>query len=108
MFEVLVLFGGISFDGSFRGVQILHAVSNLHFEYISRSMQIFASLFHLVTGVAPFDGADFHCDAAVLVECTLFDRTGSGAGLGSPAEVLSGREHAQAGVRVDGVVVLEP
>ncbi len=66
VFEVLVLFGGISFEGSFRGAQILRAVSNLHFEYVSRSMQIFASLFHLVTGVAPFDGADFHCDAAVL------------------------------------------
>jgi hypothetical protein len=42
------------------------------------------------------------------VECTLFDRTGSGAGLGTAAEVLSGREHVQAGLWVDGVVVLEP
>lgn len=42
------------------------------------------------------------------MECTLFDRTSGGAGLGTPAEELSGREHAQAGVRVDGVVVLEP
>lgn len=41
-------------------------------------------------------------------ECTLFEWTGSGAGLGSPAEVLSGRKHAQAGVRIDRVVVLEP
>ena len=43
-------------------------------------------------------------DRMKLVECTLFDRTGGGAGLGTPAEELSGREHAQAGVRVDGVV----
>jgi hypothetical protein len=51
----------------------------------------------------PFAGCGLVC-----LECTLFDRTGSGAGLGTPAEVLSGREHARAGVRVDGVVVLEP
>lgn len=39
------------------------------------------------------------------VECTLFDRTGSGVGLGTPADELSERERAQAGVPVVGVVV---
>lgn len=42
------------------------------------------------------------------MDCLLFDRTGSGVGLCTPAEELSAPEHAQAGVRVYGVVVLEP
>lgn len=37
-------------------------------------------------------------------ECAPFDRTGSGVGLGAPAEEGSGRELAQFEVEVDGVV----
>lgn len=66
VFETLMLIGGINFDESLSRIRILRSASNLHFECISHSVQIFASLFHLVTGVAPFDGADSYCDAEVL------------------------------------------
>lgn len=66
VFEALMLIGGINFDESFSRVRIFHGASNLEFECISQSMKISVSLFQLVTSVAPFDGADSHCDAVVL------------------------------------------
>ena len=66
VFEILTLNCGMDFDESLSRVQLLRGASTLHFECISQSMKISILLFHLVTGVAPFDGADFHCDAAVL------------------------------------------
>ncbi len=66
IFEILTLICGINSDESLSRFQLLRGAFNLHFDCIYQSMKIPISLFHLVPGVAPFDGAGSYCDAEVL------------------------------------------